>query len=90
MLINALSNENSFSLNAVEADVLSESSLKNSNTLQELDNVYNKRLPARVDEFSAEYQKGIASEEAARENKLRQAEQNYKKEYVKYIQLRIQ
>ncbi|CAG5097464.1 Oidioi.mRNA.OKI2018_I69.XSR.g15084.t1.cds [Oikopleura dioica] len=74
------SNENSFSLNAVEADVLSKSSFKNSNTLQELDNVYNKRLPARVNEFSAEYQKGIATEEAARENKLRQAEQNYKKE----------
>ena len=86
----SFSNENSFSLNAVEADVLSKSSFKNSNTLQELDNVYNKRLPARVNEFSAEYQKGIATEEAARENKLRQAEQNYKKEYVRYIQFRIQ
>ena len=67
----------------------SSSSSKNGKTLTELDNVYNKRLPARVDDFSAEYEKGISSEAETRENKFRQAEQAYKKAYVYYFQFLI-
>jgi len=70
------SNENTFVLEAFAA---SPSSSKNGKTLKELDNVYNKRLPARVVDFSAEYEKDISSEAASRENKFRQAEQAYKK-----------
>jgi len=70
------SNESTFILEPLEA---SSSSSKNGKTLKELDNVYNKRLPARVDDFSAEYEKGISSEAETRENKFRQAEQAYKK-----------
>lgn len=51
--------------------------------------MYNKRLPARVDDFSAEYEKGISSEAETRENKFRQAEQAYKKAYVNYFQFLI-
>ena len=67
----------------------SPTSSKNGNTLKDLDNVYNKRLPARVEDFSAEYEKGISSEAASRENKFRQAEQAYKKAYVHYFEFLI-
>lgn len=82
-LIYFISNENTFVLEAFAA---SPSSSKNGKTLKELDNVYNKRLPARVVDFSAEYEKDISSEAASRENKFRQAEQAYKKAYVNYFQ----